>query len=280
MISCFFRSALILSACVFAATVSADMPRDIRDLVDARASSGSMELERRGYVHISSQKGADRGYGNWWNPSSRTCVTVETVNGRFASIWSAPDVDCNQSRHGVEHHGAHEEQDGADAAAAVVGAAAILGAIALAHKSHHHDDNQHRNDHGYENEFERGHNDGLYNHHYDNYNNSQAYSDGYRSGIEQRDHDTSYRQHSGRYDRGYQPVGVRGNELAELSGLGRRNAHSKLRDWGFTRVDTMESGRTEYFIFYRRASGQCVQLTEADGRVLDARGIGHHPACR
>ena len=280
MFANFARVTLIVGACLFAATVSANTPNDLRDLVDARASGGSMEMERRGYIHTGSSKGADRSYGMWWNPSSRTCVTVATLNGRFDTITTSPAIDCNQSGHGTEYHGAHEQDSEVSGAALAIGAAAVLGAIALAHKSHHHDDNQHRNDYGYENEFERGHNDGLYNHHYDNYNNSSAYTDGYNSGVEQRDHNSSYRNHSGRYDRGYQPVGVQTGEFADLNGLGTRNAHSKMRDWGFERVDTMESGNTEYTIWYRRASGQCIQMTEANGRALDVRGIGHHPACR
>jgi hypothetical protein len=280
MISNLFRGALVIGAWAFAATVSANTPGDVRDLVDARASSGSMELERRGYVHISSQKGADRAWGMWWNPATRTCVSVATVNGRFGSLTTAPDIDCNQSGHGTEYHGAHEQDDGASGAAIALGAAAVLGAIALAHKSHHHDDNRHHDDHAYENDFERGHNDGLYNHHFDNYNNSSAYADGYRSGVEQRDHDSAYRNHSGRYDRGYEPVGVQSSEFADLNGRNKRNAHQALRDWGFDRVDTMESGSTEYTIWYKRRTGQCVQIAEADGRALDVRGIGRHPACR
>lgn len=277
MKSRFTSSMLVVCACLFSVAVSASgpAPRDIQDLVGQRASGGERALESRGYVHISSQKGGDRSFSMWWNPATRTCATVATMNGRYDSIYTSTPIDCNQ------HSSASSDSDsGSNAAAVAVGAAVLLGAIALAHKSNHHEDNTHSSDSYYEQEFERGHNDGLYNHHYDNYNNSDGYAKGYNSGVEQRDHDTSYRQHSGRYDRGYQAASVQTGEFSDLNGSRASSADDTLRQWGFNDVDSFDRGNARYTIWYKRSTGQCLQMATADGRAVDVRDIGYHAACR
>ncbi len=71
-------------------TASAQNNNSLRDLVGARAAGGESDLESRGYTFIT---GAPA-YGNakagfWWNPDSRTCVRVETFDGKFRSITDA-----------------------------------------------------------------------------------------------------------------------------------------------------------------------------------------------
>lgn len=274
MVKRVLRNALIVSMCAAAGMAGAATPYDVANLVGEGARVGDQELRSRGYVHIETQKGADRSWSMWWQPSSQTCITVATTNGRFESITTSPPIDCNQ------HHTSGGSDDNA-AAALAIGAVAVIGAIALSHKSHHHSSNNstHYDDHYSESEFERGHRDGLYNHFFDNRNRTDAYAEGYRSGVEQRDHDSSYRVHSGHYDRGY-TAGHRTGELADLNGRSVSSAHATMRDWGFWDVDTMRTGSTTYTIWYKRSSGQCIQMTEADGTALDVRDIGHHPACR
>ena len=253
----------ICAACLITAVASADTPSDVRNLVGENARYGERELESRGYVHISTHKGTDRAWSYWWNAGRRECISVTTMQGRYDAIKSSAATDCNQ-------HGSSGRSDGSSAAAAVaaIGAVALIGALAASHKSHHHDSGSHSSDRDYEQEFERGHNDGLYNHHYDNHNRSDAYADGYTAGVQQRDHDTSYRHHSGRYDRGYQQQ-VR---FSDLDGA--------LSDRGFRNVDGFKETNTAYTIWYNRRSGQCLQMTVANGRVEDISDIGYHPACR
>jgi hypothetical protein len=259
---------MICGACLLATAVSADTPRDVRNLVGGSARSGESELESRGYVHISTKKGSDRAWSYWWNGSRRECISVATFDGRYDAITSSPASDCNQ-------RGSSGDNDAA-AAAIAIGAVALIGALAASHKSHHHEGGSHSNDRDYEHEFERGHNDGLYNHHYDNHNGTDAYTAGYNSGVEQRDHDTSYRHHSGRYDRGYQQQ----VSYSDLDGARASSADSALGDRGFRNVDGFKQGQTAYTIWYNRNSGQCLQMTVGDGRVVDISDIGHHPACR
>lgn len=246
---------------------SAQTPRGLEDLVGARAAGGETDLESRGWVHIKTQKSSDGAWSNWWNAPSRECITVATRDGRFAAITSTPAVDCNQRSDASD-----------DVAAAAVLGAVVIGAIALSHGSHHHEGGSHLSDADDEREFERGHRDGLYDHSFDDYNDSRAYRDGYSSGVEQRDHDSSYRDHSGRYDRGYQPAPER--NFSSLNGGRAADADRTLQQWGFRSVDSITRGTARYTIYYSRATGECLQATIADGRAEDVRDIGQHPACR
>lgn len=72
-------------------------PRDVRDLVGARASSGETQLRRRGYSFVKTEDGSDRKWSNWWKQSTSTCITVVTMNGRYDSIVTSPDFDCNRN---------------------------------------------------------------------------------------------------------------------------------------------------------------------------------------
>ena len=263
-------AALVTISCVNAA---AQTPNDVRDLVGESARYGDAELRERGFVHIGTQKGADRSWSNWWNAGRRECLSVVTMNGRFQSIVNAPAFDCNQYH---ETGSGAESDDGVSGAALAVGAAAILGAIALAHKSHHHDDGAHYEDADDDAEFERGYRDALYGHSYDNHQNSNTYSRGYSSGNAQRAHDSSYRQHSGRHDRGYR----RAVAVDDLEGARASSADSELSARGFRDVDAFKTRSASYVIWYNRSSGQCIQVMTVDGRAEDISDIGHHPGCR
>jgi hypothetical protein len=174
------------------------------------------------------------------------------------------------------------DEDEAIAAIVAVGAAALIGALASSdHNSHHRENNQHYSDNYEEQEFERGHRDGLYAHHFDDHNRTEAYRPGYQSGVEQRTHNSSYRDHSGRYSTGYQAAHPHGN-LAGLNNSSVTNANRRLNDWGFREVDQFGDANTGYGIWYNRSTGQCVQQTidQRGRRTVDVRDIGHHPACR
>lgn len=267
-----FRGTLLLAATLFTTFAAGSTPNDVDDLVGARAGTGDSTLRSRGYVHIQTQKSGDRSYSNWWNASRKTCLNVVTRNGRFDVITDTPAFDCNQSGHDSDH-----DNDGNAAAAVAIGAAAVIGAIALSHKSHHHDNDEHHQDSYREQEFERGHRDGLYNHHYDNYNRTDDYDEGYRSGIEQRAHETSYRQHNGRDDRGYQKAS---DDFKNLKGEGLEFANDRMREWGFQKVDHTRSGNSEYRIWYNYQTGQCVEEKYAGNRVEDIRYIHSNSHCR
>ena len=86
---------------LYATAVAAQSaPSDVSDLVGARAAGGETELQRRGYEFVSTQKGGDRSWSNWWNARSGSCLSVVTMEGRYDSIVSAPAPDCRQSSGG------------------------------------------------------------------------------------------------------------------------------------------------------------------------------------
>lgn len=67
--------------------------------------------------------------------------------------------------------------------------------------------------------------------------------------------------------------------LAGIKGMNSIAAIDAMSERGFANVDSLESGNTQYGIFYNRGSGICAQLTMADGKVLDAADIHTHPKC-
>lgn len=88
----FLLLAVLLSTPAFAQ----DTPRDLRDMVGARAGQAEGELERRGYRNVGGEQGDDRSYSYWWNADQRQCVTIATMEGRYSSITSSPAPDCEQ----------------------------------------------------------------------------------------------------------------------------------------------------------------------------------------
>jgi hypothetical protein len=185
-------------------------------------------------------------------------------------------MDCNQSSYHTSYNDEADDDDNAAGVAIAVGAAAVIGALVASHKSHHHDDGEHSSDEVSEQEFERGHRDGLYNKSYNNFNGSTDYSQGYQSGVEQRDHEASYRYHSGHNDNGYRQK----EEFTDLNGARASSADSELQQRGFINVDGFKEANTSYTIWYNGSTSQCLQMTVSDGKALDVRDIGQNPNCR
>ncbi len=66
------------------------------DMVGARAGQAEGELVQRGYRNVRGEKGDDRSYAYWWNDRRRQCVTIATMDGRYASITPTTAPDCRQ----------------------------------------------------------------------------------------------------------------------------------------------------------------------------------------
>ncbi|RDV07412.1 hypothetical protein DXH95_08720 [Sphingorhabdus pulchriflava] len=229
----------------------AETPGSVRDLVGARAAGGESTLAERGFTMHHGTTKNDSKIGYWWNPNTKECVSVTTYDGKFEAIKKVSASDCGQ------------KSSNNDAGVAVaVGAAAILGAIALSHKSDHHNDSNHYNDSQREADYERGYRDGLYNQAYHNYGRSDAYSDGYSSGVEQRGHETSYRNnnhHSGGY--------VANVYVGDLNGQSRDNATSQLMSRGFVMRDDKRTDDGRYRTFWNASSKQCLVMVSRNGYV-------------
>lgn len=91
------RSLLLLAALVSSAAVAQTSPRDLLDMVGARAGQAENELGRRGYRFVRAEQGDDRSYTYWWNAARGQCVVIATMEGRYNSITATLPPDCRQA---------------------------------------------------------------------------------------------------------------------------------------------------------------------------------------
>lgn len=96
-------------------TAEARTPRDLSDLVGARAAGAENALYDRGY-EPANVAGLT---AYWWNEGSGTCVKVVTSNGRYASVSSTGSRNCGTVVR-------HDNAAAGVAAGIAVGAAALL----------------------------------------------------------------------------------------------------------------------------------------------------------
>ena len=96
----------LMLGCATVATIAhARSVSGLSDLVGARAAGGETQLQARGYKFISMRTGVDRKWSMWWNRDQRQCVTVVTMDGRYASITESPAADCGHTEKG------HDDRD-------------------------------------------------------------------------------------------------------------------------------------------------------------------------
>jgi hypothetical protein len=67
--------------------------------------------------------------------------------------------------------------------------------------------------------------------------------------------------------------------ISDLRGRDSIKVFDIMTSRGFKSVDSITSGETLYGIYFNAATKQCVQVTNANGRVVDARDIHTHPNC-
>lgn len=68
---------------------------DLADLVGARAAGAETQMEARGYRASGGATVRDMKFTFWWNERKRSCVSVSTVDGRYASIQAVPSGNCD-----------------------------------------------------------------------------------------------------------------------------------------------------------------------------------------
>jgi hypothetical protein len=259
--------ALVSVAVAAVAQAQNAAPRDIGDLVGRQMKNVKDDLRNRGYVRIDRTKAGNGNYQQWWNSRTSKCGTLHVQNGRVSSIVEAPPFDCNQDD---ENRNSNDRGKRSSTAFYANGSSS--------HRSHHHSEQRHYSENYEEDEFERGYRDALHSQSFRNFNDSDAYLAGYRSGKDQRGHNTSYRQHSGSDEYGYRKAHSNA-EIERLSGERASSVDDTLRNWGFQDVDGFSSGNTKYTIWYNWSTGQCLQMTTGDGRAVDVRDIGYNEHC-
>lgn len=70
---------------------------DLADLVGARAAGAETQMEARGYRVTGGSTVRDIKFTFWWNERKQSCVSVSTVEGRYASIEAVPAGNCDSS---------------------------------------------------------------------------------------------------------------------------------------------------------------------------------------
>ncbi|MDG4594853.1 MAG: hypothetical protein P9F75_04040 [Candidatus Contendobacter sp.] len=90
-----YFAGVLAAALLLTQTARAQDPAPgLQDLVGVRGSSGEQVLQQRGYKYVKGEKSGGDSYTNWRNTRSGQCIIVRTANGRYQSIVTAPDFDC------------------------------------------------------------------------------------------------------------------------------------------------------------------------------------------
>ena len=66
----------------------------VQDLVGARGRDGEGRLEERGFVWVKTVKSGGSSYTYWKHNQSGQCISVRTLDGRYASLVKTPPYDC------------------------------------------------------------------------------------------------------------------------------------------------------------------------------------------
>ena len=246
-----------LSLLLIAGPAVADIPDNLTDIVYQDVGWGSDQLRMRGYTYISGDHHNGKLHEYWWNGRDSTCIHARAGGSKYEALMVTSATDCNQYHKPASASG---NKDNDAAAAIAIGAAAILGAAVLAHKSHERDDKY--NDSKSVAEFDRGYRDGLHHQSYHNYSNTQAYSDGYSAGQQQRHEQTRYHGNDGRHS-GYHPY----VSLDDLVGANAASADSALRQRGFRDTGGYKQDNKSFVTWYNSQTRQCVQSVTKNGRI-------------
>ena len=234
-------------------------PDNLSDLYYQEQSWTESQMRSRGYSFQHNDWHGSSLWQYWWNGGSHTCLQIEyDRKSKVAAMNTTSATDCGQY---------HEEATKNDKAAVIaIGAAALIGGL-LAHKSHHRD-GKHGDDSRSVAEFERGYRDGLHREDYHNYNNSDAYTDGYNKGVDERHEQTSYRSRQSGHS-GYRSF-VSVNDLVGARAAG---ADSQMRSRGFTDVGGYKLGNRSYVMWWNAQTRQCLQAATAEGRIESLESI-------
>lgn len=87
--------ATALALVLVSGPAAADAPPDVADLVGAKGAGGETQLLSRGYELRRSSKVRDQSFTFWWNARTGRCLSVSTVDGRYAAILGVPSENCD-----------------------------------------------------------------------------------------------------------------------------------------------------------------------------------------
>lgn len=90
-----FSLVAALGASTLSLPALAQSAPDLADLVGARAAGAETQMEARGYRVAGGSTVRDIKFTFWWNDRKQSCVSVSTVEGRYASIETVPAGNCD-----------------------------------------------------------------------------------------------------------------------------------------------------------------------------------------
>jgi len=113
----------------------------------------------------------------------------------------------------------------------------------------------------------------------------RGYNDCSHGRYDQNQHGESYKKGCRAAEDGKPAAAPAGHhaakaKISDLKGMNSIKAIDAMTSRGFADVDAITSGDTLYGIYYNPKTHQCVQLTNANNRVVSANDIGTHPKCR
>lgn len=86
--------AVLATASALSFSAAAQTAPDVEDLVGARAAGGETQLLSRGYEARQSNVVRDQRFTFWWNARTGRCISVSTMDGRYAAITAVPAPNC------------------------------------------------------------------------------------------------------------------------------------------------------------------------------------------
>lgn len=237
---------MVFSISVFAQT------RMYRDLDGVKGRDAEVQLQKKGYSHVKTDKTSNSIYSYWWNYGSKTCICEQISDGRVKSIVKSLPADCNKNSDGsVSRHSNYESS------------------------SHHYNFNsEYSNSREMRDAFERGFKDGKYNKAYHNvYDGSRmirSYQDGYVKGVQYRTNNTGHHSR----EAGYNSKGF--VEWKDLIGHDAENAYRQLENRGFKEVKIAHTGGTTRRLFHHSKTGQCIVTVSVQKEIYK---IEHSDNC-
>lgn len=284
-------TASLAVAAMTIAPISAKKADSLRDLVGVSGASAETQLSQRGFEYISGNKNNSDSHTYWWHRDGKDCVVVEVNNGRVAQIADTRAEDC----------GKKSGNDGAIAAAAID--AVAIGAILLSrgdkdkHREQYNQDWQevqvHNTQSGAARIFRKPDKNSrvrdevregtfLRNYGCDRYNGESWCEVTTMNGRTKGWARDRYLRVTGNDPGGGWggSDGAGSGQYGYLAGAQPARAEDVLHDRGFRIVDTANSGRTYYSVWFSRRTRECVRMTVANDRVQSVNDIRSHPRCR
>jgi len=91
--SLFRLRAAVMAAGLSSAAMAQTAP-DVADLIGARGAGGETQLLARGYEQRQSNIVGDQRFTFWRNNRTGRCISVSTMDGRYAAITAVPPENC------------------------------------------------------------------------------------------------------------------------------------------------------------------------------------------